>query len=92
MKNNGGQGTENRQDTDVKNNGMQGAGEQREDIRNTGVQSEKKLQGISDAGEAERTVSYNEKTVKGKKNKRKKEKIKKKYGSAARRRISRYIS
>ena len=65
------------------NNGMQGVVEQREDIRNTGVQSEKKLQGISDAGEAERTVSYNEKTVKGKKNKRKKEKIKKKYGSAA---------
>ena len=83
VKNNGGQGTENRQDTDVKNNGMQGAGEQREDIRNTGVQSEKKLQEISDAGEEERTVSYNEKTVKGKKNKRKKEKIKKKYGSAA---------
>ena len=65
------------------NNGMQGVVEQREDIRNTGVQSEKKLQEISDAGEEERTVSYNEKTVKGKKNKRKKEKIKKKYGSAA---------
>ena len=83
VQNNGGQGTESRQNTDVKNNGMQGVGEQREDIRNTGVQSEKNLQGISDAGEAERTVSYNEKTVKGKKNKRKKEKIKKKYGSAA---------